>query len=228
MGGDAPPRAYTPYISTYRMSRTTYRLFDGTTRVSTAVELKDGSILMVHPRKETFADVNLWKWLIEHESDYVNSSLTLLSYDTNSTIRAVVSNPHAPEPLSPYTPPLAPINIDNLKLGPTVGESGVECDDMHTFTPHISPRPEFQEPLPSPPPVSCLRTSASAAPYDPCALHATADGPGYDLDDKDHREWLMKCQLEELQSDLACLSQTMNKQINLMDVRIKALIKKLD
>jgi hypothetical protein len=245
------------------MSRTTYRLFDGTTRVSTAVKLKDGSILMVYPRMENFADVDLWKWVIEHEAEYVDSSLTLSTHNTKLTINVPAAPPTMipliPQ-LSPYTPPLAPIKIDPFMLGPTV--EGIH-DDI-TLTPRISPRAEFQEPLPStPPPVksvwppaweeaikkhalstslahsaslapsasvapSTLAPSASVAPYDPTKLGPTAEGPGYDSDDEVHRDWLMKRQLEDLQSDLARLSQTMNTQINLMDVRIKALIKKLD
>jgi hypothetical protein len=65
-------------------------------------------------------------------------------------------------------------------------------------------------------------------PYDPCKLGPTAEGPGYDSDDDVHRKWLVKYELGNIQSDLATLARTMNERFNLMDVRIKALIKKLD
>ena len=82
-----------------------YRLFDGTTRVSTAVELKDGSILMVYPRKENFADTALWKWVMEHEAEYVDSSLTLSTHKTKLSAApsapAASAAPSAPAPLSP-------------------------------------------------------------------------------------------------------------------------------
>jgi hypothetical protein len=215
------------------MSRTTYRLFDGTTRISTAVKLKDGSILMVYPRMENFADVNLWKWVVEHEEDYVNSSLTLSTHDTKLPAAPQTVIPLIPQ-LSPYTPPLAPINVNPFQLGPTA--EGTR-DDI-TWTPRISPRPEFQEPLPSSPVplptsslapcASALGPSASVVPYDPCKLGPTAEGPGYDSDDDVHRKWLVKYELGNIQSDLATLARTMNERFNLMDVRIKALIKKLD
>lgn len=223
------------------MSRTTYRLFDGTTRVSTAVKLKDGSILMVYPRMENYADVELWKWVMEHEAEYVDSSLTLSTHNMNLPSSPPTVIPLIPQ-LSPYTPPLAPIKIDPFMLGPTA--EGIR-DDI-TLTPRISPRAEFQEPLPStPPPVpsklgpfaSALAPSASDlgpaasvpfAPYDPTKLGPSAEGPGYDSDDEVYRKWRMKYELMDIQSDLAALARTMNERFNLMDVRIKALIKKLD
>jgi hypothetical protein len=152
--------------------------------------------------------------------------------------------------LSPYTPPLAPIKIDPFVLGPTV--EGI-CDDI-TLTPRISPRAEFQEPLLSTPPPgapvwppgweeaikkhalstslapSALGPAASTsfAPYDPTKLGPSAEGPGYDSNDEVYRNWRMKYELMDIQSDLAALARTMNERFNLMDVRIKALIKKLD
>jgi hypothetical protein len=221
------------------MSRTTYRLFDGTTRVSTAVKLKDGSILMVYPRMENFADVNLWKWVVEHEEDYVNSSLTLSTHDTK------LSTARAPEPLSPYTPPVEPIAVpDPMRLGPTVEGipyymvMATQTSPRITLTPPMTPRGEFQEPLPSSPVplptsslapcASALGPSASVVPYDPCKLGPTAEGPGYDSDDDVHRKWLVKYELGNIQSDLATLARSMNERFNLMDIRIKALIKKLD
>ncbi len=214
------------------MSRTTYRLFDGTTRVSTAVKLKDGSILMVYPRMENFADVNLWKWVVEHEENYVNSSLTLSTHDTK------LSTARAPEPHSPYTPPVEPIAVpDPMRLGPTVDGIpyymmvATQTSPRITLTPPMTPRGEFQEPLPSSPvplPTSSLGPSASVAQFNNCKLGPTAEGPGYDSDDEVHRNWLVKYELENIQSDLATLARTMNERFNLMDVRIKALIKKLD
>jgi hypothetical protein len=238
------------------MSRTTYRLFDGTTRVSTAVKLKDGSILMVYPRMENYADVDLWKWVIEHEAEYVDLPLTLSTHDMNLPSSPPTMIPLIPQ-LSPYTPPLAPIKINPFMLGPT--PEGI-CDDI-TLTPRISPRAEFQEPLPSTPPpagaspfwqstsearrnllkyaavpappalapsASALAPSESFAPYDPTKLGPSAEGPGYDSDDEVYRNWCMKYELMDIQSDLAALARTMNDRFNLMDVRIKALIKKLD
>jgi hypothetical protein len=206
---------------TNRMPQTTYRLFDGTTRVSTAVKCKNGSILMVYPRKEHFADIDLWKWVVEHEEDYVNSSLSLSTdseFEPLTIRKPCPSSTQSPEPLSPYTPPLAPSKVDNSKLGPTTEDSGFDMDTSLTFTPRVSPRPEFQEPLPLAPVKS----------YHPCELRQTADGPGYDEDDEVHRKWLMAHELTHIQSDLASLAKTMNERLNLMDVRIKALIKKLD
>ncbi len=221
------------------MSRTTYRLFDGTTRVSTAVKLKDGSILMVYPRMENFADVNLWKWVVEHEEDYVNSSLTLSTHDTK------LSTARGPEPHSPYTPPVEPIAApDPMRLGPS--REGIpyymvmatQTSPRITLTPPMTPRAEFQEPLPSSPVplptsslapcASALAPSASVAQFNNCKLGPTAEGPGYDSDDDVHRKWLVKYELDNIQSDLAALARTMNERFNLMDVRIKALIKKLD
>lgn len=212
-----PPK-YTLH-SNYRMSRTTYRLFDGMTRVSTAVKLTDGSILMVYPRKENFADVNLWKYVVEHEEDYDGSSLTL------STKLATVASSAAalsPGPLSPYTPPLASIQINPFNLGMSI--KGTRDDITHT--PQISPRAEFQEPLPTTPPAAPhkLGPSASIAPYDPMKLGPTAEANGYDIDD----DTLMYIELTHLQSDLAALARTMNDRFILMDIRIKALIQKLD
>ena len=206
------------------MSRTTYRLLDGTTRVSTAVKLKHGTILMVYPRMETFADIDLWKWVIEHEENYTNSSLTLTTTTTAPP----------PEPLSPYNPPLPPIKIDNFKLGPTAEGTPLRI----RITPPVSPRGEFQEPIPytitltpqvSPyPEIEEPLPSAPVKSYNPCELRQTADGPGYDEDYEVHQKWLMKHELTNIQSDLATLARSMNERFNLMDVRIKALIKKLD
>lgn len=206
---------YTHY--TNRMPQTTYRLYDGSTRVSTAVKCKDGSILMVYPRKENFADVNLWKWVVEHEEDYMNLSLSL---STDSEHEQMTIDPPCPsvEPLSPYTPPLAQMNIDNLKLRPTVEDSGVDMEVTLTFTPRVSPRPEFQEPLPVVSPKS----------PSPCQLRQTADSPGYDSDDEMHRQWLIRYKLESLQKDLVTMSQNIQTEINRMDIRIKELIQKFD
>ena len=234
MRSTPPTRIHSYTLHIHRMSRTTYRLFDGTTRVSTAVKLKDGSILMVYPRMENYADVELWKWVMEHEAEYVGSSLTLSTYNTKLPAAPPTMIPLIPQ-LSPYIPPLAPIKINPLILGPTA--EGIR-DDI-TLTPRISPRAEFQEPLPSTPPPapSKLAPSASAlgptasgpfAPYDPTKLGPSAEGPGYDSDDEVYRNWCMKYELMDIQSDLAALSRTMNERFNLMDVRIKALIKKLD
>ena len=227
------------------MSRTTYRLFDGTTRVSTAVKLKDGSILMVYPRMENFADVELWKCVVEHEEDYVNSSLTLSTHNTKLSAASHDSKTRGPEPHSPYTPPVEPIAApDPMRLGPT--REGISFEDIMKplkgpflyETPPMTPRAEFQEPLPSSPVplptsslapcASALGPSASVAQFNNCKLGPTAEGPGYDSDDDVHRKWLVKYELGNIQSDLATLARTMNERFNLMDVRIKALIKKLD
>ena len=189
------------------MPRIIYRLFDETSRVSTAVKLKDGSILMVYPRMENFADIALWQWVVEHEEGYADSSLILSTQYMNLSLN------RDPEPLSPYTPPLAPMEIDPFKLGPTV--EGIPF--WSHVTPPVSPRPEFQEPLPSTP-----------SQLGPSQLRATEDGSGYESNSEVDTRWLIKHELQALQTDLATMSQTIHTNKDLMDVRLKAILKKLD
>ena len=202
------------------MSRTTYRLFNDSTRVSTAVEMKDGSILMVYPRMENFADIGLWKWIVKHEIEGGDSKLTLSTHKTNisreSKLR--ISKPCfkalVPGPLSPYTPPTEPMTIDPLKLGPTA-----------EGTPY-SPRPEFQEPIPTTP-----RPNLSieiAPPMKPTKVDPSKLKPRVDEIESIDRDTYMYIELTNLQTDLAILSRTMNERLSLMDERVKALLNKLD
>jgi hypothetical protein len=200
------------------MSRTTYRLFDGTTRVSTAVELKDGSILMVYPRMENFADTNLWKWVMEHEAEYTNSSLTLSTHKTKLSA-AQGSKPCAPQPLSPYTPPKEPVAApDPMRLGPS--REGISFEELMApikapriyVTPPVSPRAPFQEPI------------AASLVSAPSGLGPSAEGLGFDPDEKTR----IYMDLTDIHQELAGLSRTMNERLSLMDTRIKALLKKLD
>jgi hypothetical protein len=146
------------------MSRTTYRLFDGMTLVSTAVKLMDGSILMSRPWLHAYNNVNHWKTAIETEND------APLSLSTHETFPIDTPNPKVlrkgPVPHSPYTPPAEPIAVDPFKLGPTM------------------------------------------------------EGSPYNSSVRD--------ELTDIHSELACLSRIMNRRLELVDIRVKALLQKLD
>ncbi len=135
------------------MSRTTYRLFDGMTLVSTAVKLTDGSILMSRPWLHAYNNVNHWKTAIETEND---------------------------APLSLSTHEMFPID-----------------------TPMICKGPELFSPSPS--------ANAEPKKVDPSKL-----GPS------------IRDELTDIHSELACLSRIMNRRLELVDIRVKALLQKLD